>query len=378
MLMKTSVLISILAVSSLLCHAGPRPADTLPDDTLRKYAAQMLIVGFKGDSIGPDSDAARYVRDLKVGGIILFDIDLTGSAKIGSRNITSKDRLARLTADLRRYAGRDLLIAVDQEGGRVCRLKERYGFLPTVSAEYLGRINCRDTTLKYAGRIAKEMKEVGLNVNLAPLLDVNVNKDCPVIGRLHRSFSADVSTVADNAGWTIDAHHENGILCAVKHFPGHGSADSDSHFGLTDVTGTWKKEELEPFRRLIDAGKVDMVMTAHILNRRLDKELPATLSKKMIQGLLRKTLEFDGVVVTDDMYMQGIIDNYSVKEAVVLAINAGADMLVMGNNISTGYEPERPFLIVDMIVEAVKDGEIDQRRLIESHRRIERLLAKLR
>lgn len=378
MLMKTSVLISILAVSSLLCHAGPRPADTLPDDTLRKYAAQMLIVGFKGDSIGPDSDAARYVRDLKVGGIILFDIDLTGSAKIGSRNITSKDRLARLTADLRRYAGRDLLIAVDQEGGRVCRLKERYGFLPTVSAEYLGRINCRDTTLKYAGRIAKEMKEVGLNVNLAPLLDVNVNKDCPVIGRLHRSFSADVNTVADNAGWTIDAHHENGILCAVKHFPGHGSADSDSHFGLTDVTGTWKKEELEPFRRLIDAGKVDMVMTAHIFNRRLDKELPATLSKKMIQGLLRKTLEFDGVVVTDDMYMQGIIDNYSVKEAVVLAINAGADMLVMGNNISTGYEPERPFLIVDMIVEAVKDGEIDQRRLIESHRRIERLLAKLR
>lgn len=376
--MKTSVLISILAISSLLCHAGSRPADTLPDDTLRKYAAQMLIVGFKGDSIGSDSDAARYVRDLKVGGIILFDIDLTGSAKIGSRNITSKDRLARLTADLRRYAGRDLLIAVDQEGGRVCRLKERYGFLPTVSAEYLGRINCRDTTLKYAGRIAKEMKEVGLNVNLAPLLDVNVNKDCPVIGRLHRSFSADVSTVADNAGWTIDAHHENGILCAVKHFPGHGSADSDSHFGLTDVTGTWKKEELEPFRRLIDDGKVDMVMTAHIFNRRLDKELPATLSKKTIQDLLRKTLEFDGVVVTDDMYMQGIIDNYSIKEAVVLAINAGADMLVMGNNISTGYEPERPFLIVDMIIKAVKDGEIDQRRLIESHRRIERLLAKLR
>lgn len=376
--MKTSVLISILAISSLLCHAGPRPADTLPDDTLRKYAAQMLIVGFKGDSIGPDSDAARYVRDLKVGGIILFDIDLTGSAKIGSRNITSKDRLARLTADLRRYAGRDLLIAVDQEGGRVCRLKERYGFLPTVSAEYLGRINCRDTTLKYAGRIAKEMKEVGLNVNLAPLLDVNVNKDCPVIGRLQRSFSADVSTVADNAGWTIDAHHENGVLCAVKHFPGHGSADSDSLFGLTDVTGTWKKEELEPFRRLIDAGKVDMVMTAHIFNRRLDKELPATLSKKMIHDLLRKTLEFDGVVVTDDMYMQGIIDNYSIKEAVVLAINAGADMLVMGNNISTGYEPERPFLIVDMIVKAVKDGEIDQRRLIESHRRIESLLAKLR
>lgn len=119
-------------------------------------------------------------------------------------------------------------------------------------------------------------------------------------------------------------------------------------------------------------------MTAHIFNRQLDPELPATLSKNMIQGVLRDVLGYEGVVVTDDMYMQGIIDHYPIREAVVKAINAGADMLVMGNNISTGYEPNRPFDIVEMIVDAVKNGEISRQRLIESHERIERLLERLK
>lgn len=376
--MKKYIFLVMMAVSMVFCAAGAEKTGKLSDETLRRYAAQMLMVGFKGDSIDANSDAVRYVRDLRVGGIILFDVDLTGSATIGSRNITSKEQLAKLTSDLRRYADYDLLIAVDQEGGRVCRLKEQYGFQPTVSAEYLGEVNNRDTTYMYGERIACEMAEVGLNVNLAPLLDVNVNKDCPVIGKLHRSFSSDAQVVAGNAGWFIDAHHAHGVLCSVKHFPGHGSAASDSHYGLTDVTDTWKREELEPFRQMVEADKVDMIMTAHIFNRQLDKNLPATLSKDIIQGVLRDELGFDGVVVTDDMYMQGIIDHYSIKDAVVLAINAGADMLVMGNNISTGFEPDRPFHIVDMIVKAVKDGEISEQRLIESHNRIEKLLKRLK
>ena len=376
--MKKYIFLVMMVVSVMFCAAGAGKSGKLSDETLRRYAAQMLMVGFKGDSIDENSDAVRYVRDLHVGGIILFDVDLTGSATIGSRNITSKEQLAKLTSDLRRYAGYDLLIAVDQEGGLVCRLKEQYGFQPTVSAEYLGEVNNRDTTYMYGERIAREMAEVGLNVNLAPLLDVNVNKDCPVIGKLHRSFSSDVQVVADNAGWFIDAHHAHGVLCSVKHFPGHGSATADSHYGLTDVSDTWKEEELEPFRQLIKADKVDMIMTAHIFNRQLDKNLPATLSKDIIQGVLRDKLGFNGVVMTDDMYMQGIIDHYSIKDAVVLAINAGADILVMGNNISTGFEPDRPFHIVDMIVEAVKDGKISEQRLIESHNRIEKLLKRLK
>lgn len=377
MTMKKLLLSTIIFVATAATSFSAQKA-TLPDSTLRQYAAKMLMVGFKGDSVTDSSDAARYVRDLKVGGIILFDVDLTGTAKIGSRNITSKERLTKMTADLQRYAGGNLLIAIDQEGGMVRRLRPEYGYSQTVSQEYLGKINSRDTTMKYAERMAKEIKESGVNVNLAPLIDVNVNPDCPVIGALHRSYSSDTAIVSNNAKWSIEAHHRNGVLCAVKHFPGHGSSASDSHYGLTDVTDTWQSYELAPFRELISSGKADMVMTAHIFQRNLDPEYPATLSKKIIDGVLRKQLGFEGVVLTDDMYMQGIIDNYKVKDAIVLAINAGADILVMGNNISTGYEPERPFHIVDMIVRAVKEGRIDQQRLIESNRRIDSLIDKLK
>lgn len=377
MTMKKLLLSTIIFVATAATSFSAQKA-TLPDSTLRQYAAKMLMVGFKGDSVTDSSDAARYVRDLKVGGIILFDVDLTGTAKIGSRNITSKERLTKMTADLQRYAGGNLLIAIDQEGGMVRRLRPEYGYSQTVSQEYLGKINSRDTTMKYAGRMAKEIKESGVNVNLAPLIDVNVNPECPVIGALHRSYSSDTAIVSNNAKWSIEAHHRNGVLCAVKHFPGHGSSASDSHYGLTDVTDTWQSYELAPFRELISSGKADMVMTAHIFQRNLDPEYPATLSKKIIDGVLRKQLGFEGVVLTDDMYMQGIIDNYKVEDAIVLAINAGADILVMGNNISTGYEPERPFHIVDMIVRAVKEGRIDQQRLIESNQRIDSLIDKLK
>lgn len=363
-------------MAAFAANAAPQ-AGMPADSTLRRMAAKMLMVGFKGDSVTESSDAARYVRDLKVGGIILFDVDLTGSAKIGSRNITSKERLTRMTSELQRYAGGNLLIAIDQEGGMVRRLRPEYGFQPTVSQEYIGKINNRDTTTLYAERMAKEISGAGVNVNLAPLIDVNVNPECPVIGKLHRSYSSDPEVVADNAGWSIEAHHRNGVLCAVKHFPGHGSSASDSHYGLTDVTGTWQGYELEPFRRLIGDGLADMIMTAHIFQRNLDPEYPATLSEKIIGGVLRKQLGFEGVVITDDMYMQGIIDNYEVEDAIVLAINAGADMLIMGNNISTGYEPERPFRVVDMIVKAVKDERIDPQRLAESNLRIDRLIEKL-
>ena len=377
MTMKKLLLSTIIFVATAATSFSAQKA-ILPDSTLRQYAAKMLMVGFKGDSVTDSSDAARYVRDLKVGGIILFDVDLKGKKKIGSRNITSKERLTKMTADLQRYAGGNLLIAIDQEGGMVRRLRPEYGYSQTVSQEYLGKINSRDTTMKYAERMAKEIKESGVNVNLAPLIDVNVNPDCPVIGALHRSYSSDTAIVSNNAKWSIEAHHRNGVLCAVKHFPGHGSSASDSHYGLTDVTDTWQSYELAPFRELISSGKADMVMTAHIFQRNLDPEYPATLSKKIIDGVLRKQLGFEGVVLTDDMYMQGIIDNYKVEDAIVLAINAGADILVMGNNISTGYEPERPFHIVDMIVRAVKEGRIDQQRLIESNRRIDSLIDKLK
>lgn len=342
-------------------------------DSLRHKAAKMLMVGFKGDSITPDNPVVGYLKDLKVGGIILFDIDLTGSRTTGSRNITSKNQLAKLTSDLRQLAGYPLLIAADQEGGKVQRLKPLYGYTALPSARQLGSLNNPDSTAHIAEIMADEMSQSGVNVNLAPELDLH-RDDCPVIGQLDRAFSSNPDTVTLHAGITIDKLHSKGIFACVKHFPGHGSSTSDSHYGLTDVTGNWSSEELIPFQRLISEGKVDMVMTAHIFNKALDEDNPATLSKTILTGILRNQLGFNGVILTDDMYMQGIIDNYTIKEAIVKAINAGADMLVIGNNITTGFEPDRPARIVDIIVRAVEDGEIPMSRIDDANQRINNLL----
>ena len=353
--------------------AQPLPADSV----LRRYAAQMLMVGFKGNEVNDTCDAARYVRDLKVGAIILFDVDLTGTAKIGSRNITGKQQLSRMTAQLQQWADYPLIIALDQEGGRVARLKPQYGYLPTVSAKYLGDINREDSTRYYAARIASEVRQSGVNVNLAPVVDV-LNPDGPGIGKLGRSFSTHTGTITRHAKWFIDEHHKQGVLCTLKHFPGHGSATSDSHYGFVDVTATWQEKELEPFKELINDELADLIMTAHIVNGQLDPSmLPTTLSKRILTGVLRDQLGFDGVIVTDDMYMQGIIDNYSVDKAIVMAINAGADMLCVGNNISTGFEPNRPQHLINVIVQAVKDGRIPLQRLIESNARIAKLQSRL-
>ena len=369
----------ILPVLAVLAFFPLIAQESLPGDSLlRREVARMLMVGFRGDRIDDTSDAARYVRDLHVGSIVLFDVDLTsdGPRKIGSRNITSKERLAQLTSRLQSYADEPLLIAADQEGGMVCRLKPDYGFQPTVNALYLGTHDNRDTTLHYASRIAGEMKECGVNLNLAPVLDIH-REDGPHLGHFKRCFSTDVAVISRNAGWFIDAHHQAGVLCAVKHFPGHGSALGDSHLGMVDITDTWNARELEPFATLISHNKVDVVMTAHIYNRRLDPDYPATLSHKIITELLRYKLHYDGVVVTDDMYMEGILSQYSIPEALALAINAGADIMLVGNNIDTGFETNRPFKLVDTIVNLVKSGKVPYRRIHESSERILRLKSKL-
>ncbi len=370
--MRGKILSLILIIISAGVAYGQLPADSV----LRRYAAQMLMVGFKGDSINDQSDAARYVRDLKVGAIVLFDVDLTGDATIGSRNVTSTGQLATLTRKLQSYADYPLLIALDQEGGRVVRMKTQYGFQPIVSAKYLGETDNEDTTRFYGHRMGEQLHSHGVNINLAPVLDLD-NPQCPAIGKLDRSYGASPTQVVRHARWLIEEHHKQGVLCAVKHFPGHGSAISDSHWGFVDVTQTWSPTELIPFRRLIHENLIDLVMTAHIFNQKLDPDYPATLSRKTLEGLLRKELGYDGVVVTDDMYMEGIINQYSIERALVLAINAGADLICVGNNINTGFEPDRPFRLVDIIVAAVKRGEIPYARLLQSHNRLERLYNRL-
>ncbi|MDE6267116.1 MAG: hypothetical protein K2M07_07195 [Muribaculaceae bacterium] len=367
--MKLRLILTCIAVIAI-AHIS---ATTLPDSLIRRYAAEMLIIGFRGDSLETDPDALHYLKDIRPGGIILFDIDLTSGGGLGTRNIRSREQVAHLTAEMKKAADYPLLIAVDQEGGLVQRLKPRYGYESLPSALHLGtEINNPDSTLHYAEVMAGQLREAGVNMNLAPELDIH-RSDCPVIGKLDRAYSSSPDSVALHSGITIRTLADKGIVSVGKHFPGHGSAVSDSHYGLTDVTSTWNEEELIPFKNLIDSGDLKAIMTAHIFNRNIDEELPATLSKKILTGLLREKLGFDGVIITDDMYMKGIIDNYSIEQAIIMAINAGADMMIMGNNINTGYESDRPEKIIGIIANAVKDGKIEESRIIEAHNRIHKL-----
>lgn len=371
--MKLRLLLPLLLFTVL----GSAAAE-LPDSLLRRYAAEMLIIGFRGDSVETDPDIRHYLQDIRPGGIILFDIDLTSGGGLGTRNIKSRPQLRHLTEEMKKLADYPLFIAADQEGGLVQRLKPRYGYDRLPSAYHVGiEVNDPDTTLHYARLMASQLSEAGVNMNLAPELDIH-RPDCPVIGHLDRGYSSNPDSVAFHAGITIKALSDSGIIAVGKHFPGHGSAISDSHYGLTDVTATWSENELIPFKKLIDSGNLPAVMTAHIFNRNIDPDFPATLSHKTLTGLLRDKLGYDGIIITDDMYMKGIIDNYSIDQAVIMAINAGADMMIMGNNINTGYEADRPDKIIEIIVKAVKNGSISQERLIDAHRRIARMQQHIR
>ncbi|MCH5346287.1 MAG: glycoside hydrolase family 3 protein [Muribaculaceae bacterium] len=363
------ILILVVAIAAAMAAVA---AESLSRDSLARLAARMLIVGFKGDTVTADNPVVGYLTEQKVGGIILFDVDLTGSRELGSRNVTGREQLRQLTADLRRLAGYPLVIAVDQEGGLVQRLKPRYGFEGTPSARALGATGSVDSTYRRSAMLARQLADYGINLNLAPEVDIH-SDSCPVIGGLDRAYSANPDSVALHAAAAVDAFHAAGVLATLKHFPGHGSATSDSHYGLTDVTTTWSPDELIPFKRLIDGRQADAIMTAHIFNRRLDPDYPATLSRAIITGILREQMGYDGVVITDDLYMQGIIDNYDIERALVLAINAGADMIIVGNNITTGFEPDRPARLVEMIVSAVERGDIDPARLLDANRHIDAL-----
>ncbi|MDR0295762.1 MAG: hypothetical protein LBH91_06230 [Prevotellaceae bacterium] len=348
---------------SACCHAQP----TKEDGELKHKIAQMLMIGFRGMELKPTMTIYNDVKKLGIGGIILFDYDVPSKAY--KRNISSPKQLKKLIADLQAVAPVKLLMAIDQEGGKVNRLKVRYGFPPTVSAQYLGKLNSVDTTVKYAVATAKTLSNLGFNLNFAPAVDLNVNPDCPIIGKVERSFSADVDVVVQQATIWLDEQQKQGVMGCIKHFPGHGSSAADTHLGIADVSNSWTEQELAPFRQLIAEGRVDVVMTSHVYNRHLDEKYPATMSKKIITGILRDTLGFTGVVVTDDLAMGALVEHYSFEEILLKAIEAGADVLCLSNNGKI-YDDKIATKAVNIIYKAVKQGKITPERIEESYSRI--------
>jgi beta-N-acetylhexosaminidase len=232
----------------------------------------------------------------------------------------------------------------------------------------LGERNDPAYTYAQAESTARTLAAAGVNHNLAPVVDVNTNPANPVIGSLSRSFSADPAVVIEQARIFIEAHHAQGVTTTLKHFPGHGSSQADSHLGLVDVSATWQPLELQPYRVLIGEGLADAVMTAHVFNAQLDPAYPATLSQAVITGILREELGYDGVVITDDMNMGAITAQYGFEQAAVLAVQAGADILAYGNNLV--YDPNVAERAIAALLAAVERGELSEARIDESHRRV--------
>lgn len=329
--------------------------------TLEQKIGQMLLFGWQGateaenQTINPH--AAALIDELSVGGVILM-----------GRNVGPPDALRQMLGELQQRATMrglpPLFVATDQEGGRVQRLTPPH-YEQRPSAWTVGQSGDALTARESAAAIGRELKSVGINWDFAPVLDVNNNPENPVIG--NRSYGDDPERVAQLGAAAVRGFQEDaGILACGKHFPGHGDTDTDSHLALPRIPHGRERldaVELRPFRAAMDAG-LAAVMTAHILFPALDAELPATLSPAILTGLLRREMGFDGLIITDSMEMDGVTQGWGSAEAAVLAVIAGADIVLCCHTLATQQA------IRDALIEAVQSQRITEARLDESLTRI--------
>ncbi len=328
------------------------------EPTVAEKAAKLLIVGLEGESLTEENPIISSIAEKGVAGVILF----------GS-NVSSREQVTALISDLKALRPEPLIVSIDQEGGFVNRLKTSSGFEPMVSHRTAGSSSDDQSLRAVASTIASEVASIGVNLNFAPCVDVDVNPECPVIGHFARSFSPNEQHVAHCASIYVEEHRKAGVRTALKHFPGHGSSLADSHFGLTDITATWQQRELVPYSTLIGSGLCDAVMVSHLYNSNIDPDYPATLSRATLQGVLREQLGWQGVVVSDDMQMRAITDHYGFEQAVTLGLNAGVDLFIVGGNIH-----REEYNVVDKfisIIEAgITSGEISMENLNAAYRRV--------
>lgn len=333
---------------------------SLSDLTLEEKVGQMFVCGFHGKQ--PSEAIQQLIDKNQIGGVIYF-----------SRNIERPQQVYQLSHDLQNQAknaiGIPLFVGVDQEGGMVARITDGVTMIPGNMA--LGAAGDRDHAHQAARISGGELKALGINMNLAPSIDVNNNPDNPVIGV--RSFGDDPKKVSEFGAATVQGYRESGICAAVKHFPGHGDTAVDSHFSLPKIPhGQERVQQIElvPFKKAIENG-VDMVMTAHVVFPALDSsEKPATLSAAVLDGLLRRELGYDGVVMTDCLEMEAISKGYGTEEAAVMAVEAGADTILIS------HTEKRQLGAIRELINAVKSGRISEARIDQSVKRILQLKQK--
>ena len=350
----------------------------------RKMIAQMIMVGFKEAEVAEGTPIVGVLGEFSLGGVILYNIDLKcfleaqkknpglsrfEGAKLCPKNIISLQQLRALTADLQGYSNSPLLIAVDQEGGLVSRLAPAAGFAERESPHELGKKDDLAETSRVAEGMAIDLRKSGINLNLAPVVDLALNPESLIV-RNGRSFGSDPQLVYRHAREFIRAQKKHGVLTTLKHFPGKGSAGADTHFEMAEVTHSYQDRELYPFSKLIDEGLADLIITSHILHRGWDEEYPVTLSSRVLRGLLREKLGYRGVIISDDLQMGAIVKQFSLEEACILAVQAGVDILLASNNSPEGDDPTLFSRMFEAVVKSVERRRISRSIIEAAHARI--------
>ena len=341
----------------------------MPSD-LRRRIGQMVLVGFRGLTPLEAAPTLGHIKDGSIGGVVLYDVDAeTG----GPRNIQSRDQLRDLIIALKEANEIPVLTTLDAEGGFYHRLKERYGFPPATPAQTMGERDDLTFTRSAAGLTAEVLADVGIDMNLAPVVDL-LNPANLTVSARRRSFSSDPAKVTAHAREFILAHREHGILTAPKHFPGMGGVLRPHSPGLGELIEDWTPAELEPYRALVGEGLVDGILAARITHPQLDPEYPACLSQTIVGGLLRGEIGYDGVVISDAMEMLAIWDVFGFERGTILAVNAGIDMLLFCNESGMiPYDDERGPTAVRIILDAVSRGDISEERVNQACSRILRM-----
>jgi len=316
---------------------------------LETQAARLFTVGFHGKTV---SDDLRALLARGVGGVVLF-----------SRNIAEPADVAALTSSIKRQAARPISIALDQEGGKVARLRKGFSELPPMRA--LGEAGSAALAREVGALIGRELRAVGFDMNYAPVLDVDTNPDNPVIGS--RSFGRTPEVVSELGVALANGLESVGVAACGKHFPGHGDTNQDSHLALPRLAHSLhrlEQVELRPFAAAIAAG-IPSLMTAHVIFEPLDPLYPATMSRAVLHGLLRDKLGYDGLVVTDDLEMRAIADHYGVEDAVVRGLNAGVDQFLCCHTAELAHRA------IEAIIHAVERGAVSREALANANRRVQ-------
>ena len=329
--------------------------------SLDEKIGQMLIIGFNGDNVKSRGykKVLKKVEKGEISGVILFN-----------KNILDKSHLIEMNEKILKANSITPFIAIDNEGGYV----QRYDFIKHCSHKTVAGFSEKEAGIHYS-TMARLEKELKFNLNFAPVVDLAINK-ASIIEKKERSFSDDPKIVSKYAKIFINEHNKKKIITSIKHFPGHGSVAGDTHKGFVDATETFREDEIKPYIDLKDFDKLNTVMVSHIFNSNFDSENPASLSKKTIKGLLKDKIGFRGVIVSDDYDMRAIADNYSLRETVVKAINAGVDIMIFSNNIHR-YDINVSKKVHKIIKQEIKKGNIKESDIDNSYNKIMALKSQL-